>query len=446
MQKISSLKKNRNGNIKFNIIFSFILKFMGLGLSFLLVPLTIGYLNNEQYGIWLTLLSVISWVSFSDIGLGNGLRNKLTESLSNNQLEDSREYISTAYAAMGIIVSILLVVLMLIVPNLNWQNIFNTKSISNAKLINLVVVVLVFFLGNFILSLYNQLYYAKQQAAMTGIGQLLINIISIVIVLILKKVSNGNIIYLGFSYGISMILPSIFLTCLFFRTNKELTPAFKYVKLNKFKDIIGLGVKFFIIQIAYVVYFSTNNIIIAQVSGPAEVTSYNIVFKLFSIVTIGFTLLVTPLWSAYTEAYSKGDIKWIRSTLNKMIKLLIPIALVLVFMTMFSNIIFKLWLGDNNVKVGGLLVITMAISTFITVWSNVYVYLLNGVNEINLQMYNSIIVAIINIPLCIYFSKNLNMGSAGVMIGQICTMVPFSIIITIKTYAVLNKKERELEM
>ena len=68
------------------------------------------------------------------------------------------------------------------------------------------------------------------------------------------------------------------------------------------------------------------------------------------------------------------------------------------------------------------------------------------INEVNLQMYNSLVIAVINIPLCIYFSKNLNMGSAGVMIGQICTMVPFSIIMTLKTYSVLNKKEQELGM
>ena len=197
MQKISRFKKNRDSNIKSNIIISFIFKFLGLGLSFFLVPLTIGYLNNEQYGIWMTLLSIISWVSFSDIGLGNGLRNKLTESLAKNELENSREYISTAYFAMSIIVFVLLVVLVGIVPFLNWQNIFNTRSISNGRLINLVIVILVFFLGNFILSLYNQLYYAKQQASMTGIGLLVINIISIVNVLILKKISNGNIIYLG---------------------------------------------------------------------------------------------------------------------------------------------------------------------------------------------------------------------------------------------------------
>ena len=441
MQKLSRLINSRDSNIKLNIILSFMLKFLGLGLSLFLVPLTIGYLNNEQYGIWMTLLSIISWVSFSDIGLGNGLRNKLTESLSKNELEKSREYISTAYAAMSVIIFVLLLILLCVVPFLNWQNIFNTKSISNTKLINLVIVVLVFFLGNFILSLYNQLYYAKQQSSMTGIGQLLINIISIVNVLILRKISSGDILYLGFSYGISMILPSIFLTYLFFKKNTKLRPAFRYIKISRFKDIIGLGVKFFIIQIAYVVYFGTNNIIIAQVCGPSEVTKYNIVFKLFSIVTIGHTLLVTPLWSAYTEAYVKGDINWVRKTLRKMSVLLIPIAIGLVFMTIFSSNIFEIWLGNNDVKIDSLLVITMAISTFITVWSNVYVYFLNGVNEIDLQMYNSIIVGIINIPICIYFAKNLNMGSSGVMIGQIFTSIPFCVIVTIKTYILINKRE-----
>ncbi|WP_143315759.1 oligosaccharide flippase family protein [Clostridium sp. HBUAS56017] len=441
MQKITRLKQNKDSNIIANIIVSFILKFLGLGLSYLLVPITIGYVNNEQYGIWMTLLSIISWISFSDIGLGNGLRNKLTESLAQKQLEKSREYISTAYAAMTIIVFILLVVLMFIIPFLNWQNIFNTVTISNSKLVNLVVVVLVFFLGNFILSLYSQLYYAKQQSAATGIGQLLVNIISVLSILILKRITSGDIVYLGFSYGVSMILPSIFLTCLFFKKNAELRPALAYVRLNKFKEIIGLGVKFFIIQIAVVVYFGTNNIIIAQVCGPNEVTNYNVVYKLFSLVNTGHILLITPLWSAYTEAYGRGDIKWIRSTLNKTSLLLIPIGLGLLVMTVFSDIIFKIWLGNNNIEINKYLIVTMAISTFITVFSNTFVYFLNGVNEIKLQMYNCVIVSIINIPLCIYFSKYLAMGSTGIMLAQILTAIPFSVIAPLQTYHILRKSE-----
>ncbi len=78
-----------------NIIFSALLKAVGLGCSFVIVPLTLGYLNNEVYGIWMTLTSILYWFSFFDIGLGNGMRNYLTEAISRKDFVKARGYLST---------------------------------------------------------------------------------------------------------------------------------------------------------------------------------------------------------------------------------------------------------------------------------------------------------------------------------------------------------------
>lgn len=57
-------------------------KAVAMASSFLAIPLMIGYLGQEQFGVWSTLLTVISWVVFFDLGVGNGLRNKVAESLA----------------------------------------------------------------------------------------------------------------------------------------------------------------------------------------------------------------------------------------------------------------------------------------------------------------------------------------------------------------------------
>ena len=57
---------------------------------------------------------------------------------------------------------------------------------------------------------------------------------------------------------------------------------------------------------------------------------------------------------------------------------------------------------------------------------------MNGVNELNVQMYIAIFICIVNIPISIYFGKVLNMGIIGVMIAQILTALPGAIILPIK--------------
>lgn len=57
-------KSIRTQNILKHIGWSFIFKIGSIIANFLLVPLTINYLDTENYGIWLTLTSFISWFSF----------------------------------------------------------------------------------------------------------------------------------------------------------------------------------------------------------------------------------------------------------------------------------------------------------------------------------------------------------------------------------------------
>ena len=55
---------DRSIKAKKNIVASVFIKGTGMAVSLLLVPLTIKYINVSQYGIWLTLSSIVGWFSF----------------------------------------------------------------------------------------------------------------------------------------------------------------------------------------------------------------------------------------------------------------------------------------------------------------------------------------------------------------------------------------------
>ena len=69
----------RTLNVIKNTFASGIMKVCTLLCSLLIVPITIDYMDNERYGIWMTLSSIIYWFAFMDIGLGNGMRNYMAE-------------------------------------------------------------------------------------------------------------------------------------------------------------------------------------------------------------------------------------------------------------------------------------------------------------------------------------------------------------------------------
>lgn len=431
----------RNKNIKKNIFLSILIKGASVGSTFFIVPLTIDYLDVTQYGVWIIFLSILSWMNLLDFGLGNGLRNKLAESISYDKTIEAREYISTAYITIIIIVIPIFILILIVAPNLNWNRIFNSSSIANKELITFVIVVSFMFLINFVLSISNQMFYAIQKAVFVSLHSLLLNTIFIIFILILGKIDDKKILYLGICYGTAMIISSVLLTIYFFKQNKEITPKLCYIKKKRIKEIIGVSIKFFIIQVSVIIVFTTDNLIIAQILGPSEVTSYNIVFKVFSVISVVHVFLVTPLWSAYTEAYTKRDFLWIKNIILKLNLLMIPIILLVVLIMIFADPLINLWIGDK-ISYSKYLILLMGIYTVINVWNNIYAYFLNGISVIDIQMITSIIAGIINIPISILFASKYGLGNAGVILGTILSLTLFTIAGPIQAYIEIKRLER----
>ncbi len=104
-QLISLLFKGseRSKLAKKQILYSFFLKGISVAIGLMFVPLLLNYLDAERYGVWLTLTSIVGWFTFFDIGLGNGLRNRLTEALAEDKHQLAKEYVSTTYAIITLI-------------------------------------------------------------------------------------------------------------------------------------------------------------------------------------------------------------------------------------------------------------------------------------------------------------------------------------------------------
>jgi len=77
-----AVSKERTHNYVRQIKGAVVYKAVAMAASFLAIPLMIRYLGQEQFGVWSTLLTVMSWIVFFDLGVGNGLRNKVAEALA----------------------------------------------------------------------------------------------------------------------------------------------------------------------------------------------------------------------------------------------------------------------------------------------------------------------------------------------------------------------------
>jgi O-antigen/teichoic acid export membrane protein len=180
--------------------------------------------------------------------------------------------------------------------------------------------------------------------------------------------------------------------------------------------IMGLGFKFFIIQIAALIIYQINNIIIAQITGPNDVTIYNIVYKYFSLSMMLFLIIVTPFWSAFTDAFYKEDFAWMHNSLKKLRKIFFLFIILLLVIFSASNIFYKIWIGAE-IKIDFYVSCYMSILFMLIIWNTLHSYILNGIGKITLQLYLSIFGAVAYIPLAIILGKKY--GITGVIIASI---------------------------
>lgn len=427
---------------KKHIAFSFILKGISIAVGFLMVPLLIEYLDKERYGVWLTIGSIVGWVSFMDMGLGHGLRNRFGEAKSLGDDKLARTYVSTAYLSIAALVSLILVIFLSVNSFLNWQMLLNTSVVPNSELALVVGITFLFFVLRFQFGLIGMILLADQRPAINNLFGPTGNLCALIIVYVLFRTSESSL------FNVALVLAScptlVLVTANFVLFNnqyRQYRPAIRFFDYSKLKSIMGLGLKFFVLQAGQIIIYTTDNMIISQLLGPQEVTIYFIPFKYFSLITMGFSIIMLPMWSAFTEANVNDDVDWIKGTIGKLMKVWGAFVLVAIIMIGLSRFVFTIWLGEEIAhQVPTLLSILMALFVCVSTFSTIFLNYLNGVGKVNVQLLTITVVAGSNIPLSIYFARDLGLNSSGVILASIVCMLCFAILTPIQSRLILSGK------
>ncbi|MBN1414604.1 MAG: hypothetical protein JW973_05855 [Bacteroidales bacterium] len=434
----------RTITIKKNIIASFIIKGFSIFVSFLMVPIVLGYLDKEKYGIWLTLTTFFTWFSFFDIGLGNGLRNNLAESIARRKFKLAKIYVSTTYFILLLIMGSVMVLFSLINPHLHWSRILNASSGIENELSIVALIVFNLFFIQFILKLINTILYAVQKPAMSNALAPTSSFISLLIIFLLTKTTKGSLLYLGIALNVTPIIVLLAASLIYFSKQlRFIRPSLQYVRLKFAGPLFNLGISFFIINICHIIKYQTSNLIIAQFFGPAEVTPYSIAYKYFTIPHMAFSIILTPFWSAFTDAQAINDIKWIKNSIHKIVVLWRWVVALIIIMLLGSNYFYRFWVG-KEIVIPISLSAAMALYFMLFSFGGIYSIYINGVGKIRLQIISSIVGAIIFFPLAYLFINVIHWGTVGLVFAIILTNFYGPLLGPIQYRKIINNNARSI--
>ncbi len=407
-----------------------------------MVPLTLGYLEPSKYGIWLTLSSVIGWIGLLDIGLGNGLRNKLGEAWVNKNHKLARILVSTTYASLVLIVLVANLIFWVINPFLDWSKILNTQTNLLNEVQPLVIILFSLFTLRMITGLIMTILYVDQRPALADFLVFTGSFLSLVVIYILTFTTKNSLIYMGVGLTVFSPLVPLIASIWFFKNDyHSIKPSFSYIDFAKIKGLVGQGVQFFLLQIASLVLSMTDMIIISQLYGPEEVIPYNIAFRLFGYIVVIFGLIIAPFWAAYNEAYNKHDFNWIKRVTNKLIRIWFFVTFGVFLLILISEYIYPIWIG-NKIHVPKTLSFFMGIFVIIQAFNSIFATFIFSTGKLRVLTMMAIFVGLINIPLCFILAKNFKLGVSGVILATVICSLFNAIVALIQYIKITSQKDK----
>ena len=440
-QYVKFFRKNgdeRSLRIRKNIFYSFIIKGASVFISFLMVPLMIHYLNPVQYGIWITIYSLVAWINTFDIGLSNSLRNKLARLIALHKQEDALKYISTTYLLLLLIAAGIFLSVFIFSIFINWNHFLNLGNAINYSITPVILITTGLFCFQFILQPVNSILTALQEPFWVALILFTGQLVTIIAIFLLQYFTQGSLLFIVFiTVGSPLLVLFIVSVYLYYTRLKSFAPRFTFSDLHVSKELLSSGFAFFFIQMGALVLYETDNIIITKTLGPSAVTVFNICYKYFSIIIIISTIVMTPYWSAFTDAYAKKDFDWITQSVRKMKRFWLALSAGCLLLFFIAPFIYEFWIGQT-IKVPVALSFCMFLNVILLNWVTIHSFILNGIGKLKLQSILLVFASAVNIPLSFYLVHKT--GITGTVWANIIVLLFIIIFLMRQCKLVLQQK------
>ena len=402
-------------------------------LSLISLPLAVRYLGAERYGIWATVTTTAVWINLLDLGVANTLTNHISRAYARDDKQSAARYFTNALLLTGGIAAGAAILCALLFPRINWIHLLNVSSRVTkvevdrtiAAACALMLLALPCNLVSKLLAGYQELHrnnYAMCGGAVAGLVGLALGIVLHVSMPTLFLMSAGCLTFATLGNLLFVIG----------RQKPWLWPRLSLIDLSAIRELLDSGSYFFLIQLAAVVVFSSDNLIVSHYLGAAEVTPYSVTWRVVGLAAVLQSLIFPALWPAYAEAYARGDFLWIRRTFAAIMKGTLALNTYCVaILLFFGRSLIRLWAGPSAVPTTALL-LAMGIWALINGFMSVESCLLAALNRTREQAVLSIIAAGVNIALSLWLVGHI--GSLGVIGGTILSylfvlVVPQSLIV-----------------
>ena len=347
------------------------------------VPMTLNYLGSDLFGVWMILTSIIGFASFTDFGMGLGLRNSIIKSAANKDYESIRLYIWNAISVLTIVATVIIGLVLLVLPLIPLDKLIKTSTPETAGIISTALggMLIVFAIS---LPTHQLLNIASGlQRAYWGYGVYLIGRVLSFVFICLCVHFRWSFTMLTIGYLGTPTVCIMLAWIVFFLKAPLYIP--RPGKLNKriLKDLFGIGVYSLLHNMAFAILNSSTIVLIGHTICAEASVPFSVTQKMFSLPSVFSAALLMGLNVAIGDAWHQHNIKWIDEAIRRSNRLIWPVVTLaaLVFI-LFGKWLIILWTHNDDALPTMVLLIICGIKCVVDIYASFFSGFLIGINHV----------------------------------------------------------------
>lgn len=311
-----------------------------------LLPVSFRYLGAERYGLWMTITSFVLFLGFADLGVGNGLTVRIAQADGADDKDRCAVLVSAAFYFLLPLSIGLLAVSAWAIHAIDLPTLYGVRSpLASSEASNATLYLLACTFAAMPLSVVLRVETGFQQGFVADLWNAAGNLLGLIAVILVIRQGGGLPAMVLAMAGMPQVVTAFNWINQFFFVSPTLKPRLRLFHTQIAIGLLAMGGLFFLQQCFGLIYYVSDNLVIARTMGSTEVARYAVVQRLFSL---GFVTqyLAMPLWPAFGEALSRRDFAWASQTARRAIALTILIGFLLsVPLLLSSRYIITKWSG-----------------------------------------------------------------------------------------------------
>lgn len=343
LSDVSISNQSLAASIGKNTLFGVIASLVQMGTRFITVPIVIGYLGLDGYGIWSIIMTLAVYMRFGSAGVKSAFQKYVAEATGTGDYARANELLSTGSAGM------LLLSLGGLIPIASYSSdlvrlmgVPDTYMPSTANAITLLAVIMV--LSN-VGAVYESVVMGGHRIDLARKLNAFFAILEAIAIVVVLYAGYGLVAMTG----IMAVSEIAYLFCCY-TIARRILPAIritsKFISRDVWKELVTYAGGYQLVGMLELTYAVILPVAVLKFFGAVAAGEYALAHRLVMVSLLVSEAVLSPLLSSGSMIYASGSVEEIRQLLLMAFKITFALAVLpLTFIANFGTLIIAVWTG-----------------------------------------------------------------------------------------------------